>query len=318
MPLHEGHVLLFDVASALVDELVILVCTRDCEPINGQLRYEWVCQSVKSNVRVLHLNQDIPQEPADHPDFWAIWRSTIQRLHPEPINMVFGSETYVVQLAKELDAKPFIVDPDREVIPVSSTMIRNDCRTNWAYIPQVVRPYYQKRICILGPESTGKSTLCTHLAQAFNTGFIPEYGRTYDAIFRQGENWSAGDFTSIAKGHIALGKEISKRANFICLEDTDLLQTIVWAEYLLGSIPPRLQALLSEWHPAHFYILLKPDVAWVDDGTRYSGENKTREWFFHRLQSRLEDMGITYRVIGGSDREARTISAVDTVADFIE
>ena len=120
MPPHEGHLFMCDVASELVDELSVLVCTRDCEPIEGNLRFTWMQASVKSNVQVLHLHRNIPQEPSEHPDFWNIWRETIQELHPESIDMVFGSEFYVNRLATELDAEPFVIDRERTMVPVSS------------------------------------------------------------------------------------------------------------------------------------------------------------------------------------------------------
>ena len=92
MPLHEGHLLLCDVASEMVDILTVLLCTRDCEPIDGIMRLNWLQESVRLNVRVVHLHRDIPQEPGEHPDFWDIWRDAIKELHPEPIDLVFGSQ----------------------------------------------------------------------------------------------------------------------------------------------------------------------------------------------------------------------------------
>ncbi len=76
--------------------------------------------------------------------------------------------------------------------------------------------------------------------------------------------------------------------------------------------------MLSEWNPADFYLLLKPDVSWVDDGTRYSGESKTRNWFFNRLWAHLEEMDLPHQIIDGPDWKQRANLAKRVVADFIE
>ena len=314
MPPHEGHLNMCHVASELVDELTVLVCTRDCEPIDGILRFKWVKESVKNNVQIVHIHRDIPQEPSEHPDFWNIWRETIQELHPESIDMVFGSEDYINRLATELGAEPYIVDKERTIVPVSSTMVRDNPQGCWEYIPKAVRHYYQKRICLLGPESTGKSELSQSLAIEFNTNFVPEYGRTYDAMFKQGKNWEASDFTAIADGHQALQKEIAQRAGYVYFEDTDILQTAVWSEYLLGTIPDEVITLMRNWNFADFYLLLKPSIAWVDDGTRYSGDPEVREWFFTRLEALLSELKLPFQVVDGKDwlsREGLALKQVD-------
>ena len=314
MPLHEGHILVCDVACSLVDELTVLVCTRDCEPIDGEARLRWVQQSVKNNVRVLHLDRDIPQEPSEHPDFWPIWKNTIEKFHPEPIDLVFGSDDYIIKLAKVLSAKPFLVDEERHTVPVSASLIRQEPFRHWQHIPQAVRPYYQQRVCVLGPESTGKSTLVEELAQRIDTSYIGEYGRTYDALYRQGQDWEDDDFLQLALGHAAISKETSKRAGPLVFEDTDLLQTIVWAKYLLNSVPDELQNLLNHWQPADHYLLLKPDVEWIDDGTRYSGDNSVREWFFDELLALLKAHEFSYEIIYGGNWHDRTAVAKDKVS----
>lgn len=309
MPPHEGHLLLCDVASDLVDELTVLVCSRDCEPIPGDLRLNWIKESLDNKARVLHLHQEIPQEPREHQDFWNIWRRTIRELHPEPIDMVFGSEDYILRLATELEAEPFIVDKERNLVPVSATQIRNNPQLYWEHIPRAVRPFFQKRICILGPESTGKSELSQRLANHFSTLYLPEYGRDYDATYRQGKDWQSSDFTAIARGHQALRRKLAQRSGYFFFEDTDLLQTIVWAEYLVGKVPADLEKLLENWEFAAFYLLLKPDVAWQDDGTRYSGEIEVRGWFFNKLRTILSDLQLPFEVISGEDWASREKAA---------
>lgn len=284
MPPHAGHLFLCDVARARVDELTVLVCSHDAEPIPGSLRAQWMRQSLAGQgVRIVHMHRDIPQEPRDHPQFWNIWRDAIFEHHPDPIDWVFGSEPYIHQLAEVVGARPFLVDDARLNVPVSGSAIRTAPQRHWAHIPLPVRPYFQRRVTLLGPESTGKSTMSARLAEHFKTLIIPEYGRDYDATFTQGGDWQPADLIAIARGHAALATEIAKRAGPMVIEDTDLVQTIVWAEMLLGEAPQALIDHLDSFTPPALYLLLSPDQPWVDDGTRYHADLKDRTFFYQRL-----------------------------------
>jgi nicotinamide riboside kinase len=68
-----------------------------------------------------------------------------------------------------------------------------------------------KKIVILGPESTGKSTLCKLLAEHYNTIWCPEFAREYLHI--HGTAYTYGDLLEIAKGQIALEEEYIKQVN---------------------------------------------------------------------------------------------------------
>ena len=165
MPPHAGHLFLCEVARARVDQLTVLLCSHDAEPIPGDLRAAWMADSLRgTGVRLCHMHRDIPQEPSEHPDFWPIWKAAIAEYHPEPIDWVFGSESYVVPLANTLDARPFIVDLERRAVPVSASVIRADPGAHWAHVPPPVRGYFQRRVTLLGPESAGKTTLAARLA----------------------------------------------------------------------------------------------------------------------------------------------------------
>ena len=59
-----------------------------------------------------------------------------------------------------------------------------------------------KKIVILGPESTGKSTLCKELAEHYKTLWCPEYAREY--LLKHGMNYSFDDLLTIAREQIAL------------------------------------------------------------------------------------------------------------------
>lgn len=318
LPPHNGHLFVCDVARRCVDQLTVLVCSHDAEPIDGYLRAAWMRECLdRYSCNVVHMHRDIPQEPKDNPDFWQIWKNTIFEHHPEPIDFVFGSEVYVHELANVLNAKPFIVDLDRQIVPVSGTGVRDNPSLNWDHIPPPVRSYFQIRVTILGAESTGKSTLSKLLAEQFGTKEISEYGRDYDATFKQGSNWNEEDFMMIAKGHFALAEAIASNAGSVVIEDTDLLQTVVWSEALLPEASTVLINRLKNAVRPDLYLLLSPEIEWIDDGTRYHSTAEERQWFHARLIHWLNVIGAEWVEVFGSTWEVRQQNARRAIANAL-
>ncbi|BCE00192.1 AAA family ATPase [Marinicellulosiphila megalodicopiae] len=318
MPCHNGHKFLFDTASNLVDKLYILVCTRDCEEINGLLRASWVRQLAPKNSVVIHMHKDIPQEPKDDSDFWNIWKQEINTRIFENITDVFGSEKYVIKLAAILNAEPCIIDIDRNHIDISATQIRNNSKHYWDYIPKPVKSYYQKRVCIVGPQSTGKTTLTHYLANTQNLSFVNEYGRDYDFLYKKGIDWNENDFVKIAKCHLAIQKEVSLCGSHIIIEDTDIIQTIVWAQFLLGFVPIELISIFKSINKADQYLLLTPETKWINDGTRYKETEQQRQKFYNELQYILEFFDLKYTVVDSNDYSQRHSKAVSVLDQFLK
>jgi NadR type nicotinamide-nucleotide adenylyltransferase len=319
LPPHEGHRFLVETALNMTDETTVLVCSTDAEPIPGALRFQWM-RAMTPQARVLHLHRNLPQAPEDHADFWAIWRAAILEVLPDPPTHVFASEHYVFRLALELGAAPVLVDPEREVIPISGSEERAAPHTHWAYLPREVRPYFQKRLTLLGPESAGKTSLAAALASAFRTRVMPEYGRTYDVAYKQGKNWRADDLVTLAQTHRAMREAMAGLAGPLLIEDTDAVQTAVWAQFLVGTVAPALERIEQETLADH-YLLLAPDIAWVQDGVRYAGDPATRAFFFEEAERRLKRLGASYEIIRGEDfkpRRERAVEAARRRFDFLE
>ncbi len=312
MPPHAGHLYCAEVGKARCDVMTVLVCSHDAEPIDGYLRADWMRECLsRPGYRVLHMHRDIPQAPEDNPNFWPIWRAAIMEFHPEPIDWVFGSEGYVHRLAQEVDARPFPVDPERRIVPVSATAIREDPKTNWSHIPVPVRSHYQRRLVLVGAESTGKTVLSEALAARLKNVPIPEYGRNYDAVFRHGQGWVVADFEAIMAGHKALADTMAARGGPIMIEDTDALQTLVWAEALLGKVHRRLVDWAHSAAIGKTYLLLDHATPWEDDGTRYFPDSVRRAWFTRRLRFWLDELGAEWKGIEGEDWAERTAAAND-------
>lgn len=317
MPPHTGHLYCAEVGKARCDVMTVLVCSHDAEPIEGHLRAKWMRACLpQAGYRVLHMHRDIPQTPEDHPDFWPIWRKAIAEFHPEHIDWIFGSEGYIHRLAREVDAWPFPVDPERQIIPVSATAIRTDPWGNWDHLPGPVRDYYQRRIVLVGAESTGKTTLAKALAGRLKTLPIPEYGRDYDAVFRHGQDWVEADFEAIMAGHRALADTLAARGGPIMVEDTDAVQTLVWAEALIGRLPDALVKRARRTVVGKSYLLLDHTTPWQDDGTRHFEDPARRAWFTERLSAWLDEFEADWQLVEGADwvsRKAATYARLDAL-----
>lgn len=310
MPPHAGHLYCAEVGGTRCDVMTVLVCSHDAEPIDGYLRAKWMRACLpQPGYRVLHIHRDIPQAPEDHPDFWPIWRAAIAEFHPEPIDWVFGSEGYVHRLAREVGARPFPVDPLRQVVPVSATAIRQDARSNWVHVPGPVRSHYQRRLVLVGAESTGKTVLAETLTTRLAAVPVPEYGRDYDAVFRHGQQWVETDFEAIMSGHMALADTMAARGGPIVVEDTDAVQTLVWAEALLGKVTEPLVDRARAAVLGKTYLLLDHAPAWQDDGTRHFADQERRAWFTGRLSAWLDAFRAEWHRIEGANWAARTVAA---------
>ena len=83
MPPHRGHEYLIDFGANYADEVVVMVCSIQREPIPGRLRFEWV-RDYFPKVHVVHHDEEIPQEPQEHPDFWSIWQNAVWTMFLPP------------------------------------------------------------------------------------------------------------------------------------------------------------------------------------------------------------------------------------------
>lgn len=307
LPYHAGHARLIRTARAAVDELVVLVCSIEREPIPGALRFRWV-RDAHPDCCVVHVTDEVPQAPEDHPDFWPIWVDLIAR-YAGRIDRVFTSEAYGDELARRIGAVHTPVDRDRQTVSVSGTAIRTSPLEHWQFIPREVRPYYARRVALLGTESTGKTTLAERLARCFGTVWVREYGREYCET-RPAMSLTLPDFEAIAWAQATLEDEAALDANRLLICDTELHTTATWSDIVLGTRP----GWLTEAARARRYdlvLLLDIDVPWVSDGTRVLSERRAEHT--RLLRAELEAAGRPYVVLAGDfaqrEREAERLVA---------
>ena len=317
LPPHRGHQFLIDFARHASRELTVLVCTLAREPIPGRLRVDWLRQMFPfANVRIVHVDDDdLPQTPEEHPDFWRIWRDVIRRACPDGVDAFFASEDYGPRTAEAIGGgcRYVEVDRGRTLVPVSGTLVRSDPMKYWDYLPEPVRPHFVKRVCIFGPESTGKSMLARDLAAHFNTVYAWEYARPL--LDPKGGRCVAADIPNIARGQAATEDARARQANRVLICDTDVLTTTIWSDLLFGDTPAWVRTL-AEHRTYDLYLLLDVDVPWVDDAQRFFAEPHVRRQMFDRFRAALDARGRKYVIVRG-DWGERFRAARDAVAALI-
>lgn len=168
-----------------------------------------------------------------------------------------------------------------------------------------------KRICIVGAESTGKTTLAIDLAKHYQTCWVPEYGRTYTEgrIYTKQESWESSEFTHIAHMQNAFEDALAKVANRILICDTDAFATGIWHEKYLGSVSDEVKKLYKN-RQYDLYIVTDPQTPYAKDDIRV-GED-SRAWMHNRFITELEKAGKNYVVVKGG-REERLRKCIEMI-----
>ena len=315
LPPHAGHLHLIRSALAQVDALTVIVFSLRREPIPGELRRTWL-QASCPGVRVLLSDDENPQEPAEHPDFWTIWVDSIRHACPEPVDVVFSSEDYGDELARRLGARHVCVDRERRTFPVSGTAVRNDPWSHREFLDDGVRAHFVRRVVVTGAESTGKTTLARDLAAAFGTTWVPEFARGY--LDERYPDRPAGDplcalddMAVIARGQVAAEDAAAANADRVIFCDTDPVVTCVYSREYFGVVPREVAEAAQRRYDLH--LLLDVDVPWVADRQR---DLPHRRHVIHEvLLEELRGRGSRVVLVGGTWRErfGKARAAVDAL-----
>lgn len=166
-----------------------------------------------------------------------------------------------------------------------------------------------KKVVVIGPESTGKSTLSEKLAAHFNTVWTPEYAREY--LEELGRPYEQDDLWEIAQGQLRLEDEKTLQANGLLICDTDLYVIKVWSEHKYGQVDPRILEQIAA-RPYDLYLLTYIDIPWEDDPQREYPDPQMREYFYRIYRDIVVNSGVPWADIRGSfaEREEKAIEAI--------
>jgi NadR type nicotinamide-nucleotide adenylyltransferase len=169
-----------------------------------------------------------------------------------------------------------------------------------------------KKVVIIGPESTGKSTLSEQLANYYNTSWVPEYARGY--LLEHGTNYTFDDLLTIARGQVALEERYIEKANHekLLFIDTDQYVMKVWAEFVFGKCHPWILEQIKK-RKYDLYLLCNIDLPWVQDVLREYPDPAPREALFSIYKNIMLHQSVPWVEISGNydERFQKAIKAVN-------
>lgn len=165
-----------------------------------------------------------------------------------------------------------------------------------------------KKIVIIGPESTGKSTLCEQLAQHYQTPWCPEFAREY--LLKNGTDYTYDSLLTIAKGQIELENSYELKAKDqrlttntqYLIVDTDMYVMKVWCEYVFGKCH---QYILDEIVNRKYdlYLLCNIDLPWTKDELREYPNEQPRKELFNIYKDILINQSTPWAIVSGTNEE---------------
>ncbi|MCK5021022.1 MAG: multifunctional transcriptional regulator/nicotinamide-nucleotide adenylyltransferase/ribosylnicotinamide kinase NadR [Candidatus Peribacteraceae bacterium] len=326
LPLHLGHTHMMQVASIYVDKLYIVLssssvrdrelCERDGIKYMPALdRLSWigsaVSDSTKVEISIIHIEDDQGDEDYD----WEDGAKRIQDAIGEKIDYVFSSESgYSEHFTKNFpDSEHIVIDEKRGAFPISGTEIRRDLYKNWDMISYQARPFFTKKVAIVGTESCGKTTLTKLLAEHYSTNYVREIGRDYCESYSN--QLTIPMFGDIAMGHWLEQQKALDDGNKVIFVDSDAVITQYYLYMYMGASLHTRKLIdgIIRLQDYDLVLYLEPDVQWVDDGFRFAGDPEVRINNNKTLKSMYDVRGIEYTTISGDyeQRLEKSIKLVD-------
>lgn len=298
LPLHNGHIALIEFALQRCDHLIVLLCYTNKESIPGSLRKDWLLSTFHTEPRitiaeVLYDENELPATSVSSREASAAWATYIQNTFPE-VNVFFSSEPYGEYVADYLHIENRSFDQPRKKVPVSASAILKNPFASWEFISKAAQPFFVKKICISGSESTGKSTLTEKLANHFATAFVPEMARE---VIGKTEDVQFDHLLQIATLHAKTINEKTSIANKLLICDTDVYITRSYSKFLFNR-PLELPEWVERANHFDLHIFLDTDCPFIQDGTRLSEAERNRLSYYHKTE--LQEAHIPFVVITGN------------------
>lgn len=169
-----------------------------------------------------------------------------------------------------------------------------------------------KRILILGPESTGKSTLAEKLAQHYAEPWVPEVARKY--LEKLDRPYTYEDLLLIGKRQLDLEDELAATAKQFLFCDTDLRVIQVWSQHRFGKVDPWVLKEIPR-RTYDLILLCAPDLPWQEDPLREHPKLEMRQQFFDLYQQLTQESGFPWVLISGetAERLSTAIEAVESL-----
>lgn len=308
LPPHRGHKLLIDTAVAQSEQVVVVVCAKPSDFVPGETRGEWM-REIHPTVRVMVIDDHYDENDS------RVWAENTRRWLGRSPDAVFTSESYGERYAALMGSRHVPVDPARVRVPVSGTAVRRSPLAQWEFIEPPVRGWFARRVCVLGAESTGTTTLARALAAAWETNWVEEFGREYSERKQAAGDttWATPEFLEIAHEQVRRENAAARVANKVLICDTNAFATGLWHRRYVGSRSAEVEAI-GRSSRCDLYLLTGDEIPFVQDGLR-DGEHVRHE--MHRwFEEALAAQPVPWKLVRGSP-EARLREANELIAPLL-
>lgn len=175
-----------------------------------------------------------------------------------------------------------------------------------------------KKIAVIGPESTGKSTLCAQLASHYKTNWVREYARGY--LEKNGASYTFEDLYKISEGQLSAEDksvrelQIKDGKPVPLFIDTDLHVIKIWSEFVFNKCDNRILTEISK-RKYDLYLLCNTDLPWTEDKLREYPDIKVRKKLFHYYKEELSEQRSPWGIISGNyeERLQNAVSAANKI-----
>ena len=319
MPLHKGHKWCIEEGMKLSSNFTVYIDDFNSEPFGkGYMsvkdRYDIICNEFKDNINIVCSENKNPQDPSETDNFWDIWKNIIITASKGVPDFIIGSEEYIYKLAEVVGCKAIVLDIDRNKYPITATAIREDINANWDMLPCSTQYFFRKRICILGPESSGKTTATQKMAKKFNMEYVPEFAMDFlqdldrDLVFEDMATILYGQFRNLRK----------LRGEPAVISDTEAITTKIWSLKLFGKYPPMIDYYMEN-QDFDIYILTNlNNYGFVDIKGRYFDDMEIQKWFFDQFVIELERYNKKYIIVEGNTWDEKDAFIENVIRNELE
>lgn len=332
-PLHSGHIYAITNSATQVDKLFVVLSYDEKfvkslpEKIQPKLTKEkrllWLKTAFKDmeHIEVVCIDESNIKSYPDGVEEWSLLvKKELSNYTSDPITHWFSSEpSYSWWIEQYFGCTHVIIDSGRSFFPINATEIRKNPYKHWQYLPSIVRKEFLIKICLIGTESCGKTSLTKYLAKMFNTSWVEEYGRKYceDDMCMDETLLSFNDYAIIASTRYYEELQSENTANKILFVDTNAFVTQFYCNLYEGSPNPLVEAYIQQEH-YDIILHLDSDVKWVDDGLRINLDREKTDKLFNEM---LEDYNIQnkndyYKISG--NYQTRLTKAINIVNQYIK
>ncbi len=239
-PLHQGHQFVIQTAITETEQVsVIIYDVPEITPIPLTIRAHWINQ-LYPQVNIIQA-WDGPTEVGDTPEIKQKHEQyIIEELKISGITHFYSSEFYGEHISAALGARNRLVNPARDIIPISGTKIRENPFIFREFIHPIVYQDLITNVVFVGAPSTGKTTLAQKMAEEYQTVWMPEYGREYWEQHQVNRRLSLEQLVEIAEGHLERETALLYQANQYLFTDTNAITTFMFSRYYHQAALPRL------------------------------------------------------------------------------